>query len=449
MKYFSECSLSKIISQYQKKELTPGKLIDELCDKLEHWDDKIKAFLPEPNKRERLHLDLKKLYRKFPNPKERPILFGIPIGVKDIFRVDGFETKAGSDLPAKIFLGKEAEVVSKLKKAGALIMGKTVTTEFAYFQPGATRNPHNLDHTPGGSSSGSAAAVAAGFCPLALGTQTIGSISRPAAFCGIVGFKPSFGRISTQGVIPFSRSADHVGFFTQDLEGSKIVASLLCDDWVNDQSHFQRKPVLGIPAGKYLQQASAEILSAFGETVKKFKQKGFSIKSIPAFDNIDEINDKHKLMNAAEFAEVHKNWFKEYKNVYHQASIDLIEKGSSIPTEALQNARNGRIELREELTQLQKENGIDLWISPSAPTTAPRGLDSTGDPAMNLPWTYAGVPTIAIPFGFCGDLPYGIQFAGNYYKDETLLQLIKKILMNEQLISKSVSSAGELMEKNT
>jgi len=428
MKFISDCSLSKTISQLQNKKLTPEKLIDNLCDKLDKWDSKIKTFLPEPNRRECLQQDLKKIYKKFPDPEKRPILFGIPIGVKDIFHVDGFETKAGSGLPSEILQGKEAEVVSNLKKAGALIMGKTVTTEFAYFHPGATCNPHNFSHTPGGSSSGSAAAVAAGFCPLALGTQTIGSISRPAAFCGIVGFKPSFSRISTDGVIPFSRSSDHIGFFTQDMEGSSIIASILCDNWVDDQIDTQRKPVLGIPVGKYLDQASSEILSAFFETVEKLKQKGLIIKSIPAFDNINKINNQHKLMNAAEFAEVHKNWFKEYKNNYHQVSIDLIETGKSIFPETLENAKKGRIQLREELEQLQKENGIDLWISPSTSTTPPLGLDSTGDPAMNLPWTYAGVPTISLPFGLSGELPYGIQFAGNYYKDESLFQLMKRIV---------------------
>ena len=428
MKFVSECSLSEVISQLQNKELTPQILIDDLCDKLEKWDTRIKAFLPETNRRERLHQELKELYHNFPDPNERPILFGIPIGVKDIFHVDGFETKAGSLLPSEIFQGKESEVISKLKEAGALIMGKTVTTEFAYFHPGATCNPYNFDHTPGGSSSGSAAAVAAGFCPLTLGTQTIGSISRPASFCGIIGFKPSFGRISTDGVIPFSQSADQIGFFTQDVEGSHIIASILCDNWNDDIPEFRRKPVLGIPEGKYLSQASPGILSTFWKTVDALRQKDFKIKSIPALDNIDKINEQHKLMNAAEFAEVHKNWFKEHKNKYHKASIELLEKGRMVPIDVLMNAIKGRIQLREELEQLQKENGIDLWISPSTVTTAPYGLDSTGDPAMNLPWTYAGVPTISIPLGLSGILPFGIQFTGNYYEDETLLKLIKGVL---------------------
>ena len=428
MKFVSECSLSEVISQLQNKELTPQILIDDLCDKLEKWDTRIKAFLPETNRRERLHQELKELYHNFPDPNERPILFGIPIGVKDIFHVDGFETKAGSLLPSEILQGKESVAVSKLKQAGALIMGKTVTTEFAYFYPGATCNPHNFEHTPGGSSSGSAAAVAAGFCPLTLGTQTIGSISRPASFCGIIGFKPSFGRISTDGVIPFSRSADHIGFFTQDLKGSNIVASILCDNWNTDLLEIDRKPILGIPEGKYLQQASLEIITAFYNTVKKLEIEGFTIKSIPALNNINEINEKHKLMNAAEFAKVHKIWFNNYKNKYHQASIDLIEKGRSIQIEVLNNAIKGRILFREELEQLQNVNEIDLWISPSAVTTAPQGIDSTGDPAMNLPWTYAGVPTISIPFGLSGKLPFGIQFTGNFNEDETLFKLIKEIV---------------------
>ena len=428
MKFVSECSLSEVISQLRKQEITPEHLIDELCDKLDKWDSKIHAFLPEPNRRGRLQQDLKKLYHKFPDPNKRPILFGIPIGIKDIFHVDGFETKAGSNVPSEILQGKESVAVTKLKQAGVLIMGKTVTTEFAYFHPGATCNPHNFDHTPGGSSSGSAAAVAAGFCPLALGTQTIGSISRPASFCGIIGFKPSFGRISTAGVIPFSCSADHIGFFTQDLKGSKIIASILCDNWNTDIPEINRKPVLGIPEGKYLQQASPEILSNFWKIVEKLKQKGFNIKIIPTLDNINEVNDKHKLMNAAEFADVHKNWFDEFEDKYHQASVDLMEKGRNIPIKVLNSAIKGRTQLREELEQLQKKNGIDLWISPSSVTTAPHSLDSTGDPAMNLPWTYAGVPTISIPFGLSGKLPFGTQFTGNFNEDEVLFKLIKEIV---------------------
>src|SRR5690606_13419755 len=143
---------------------------------------------------------------RVPARKRYPPLYGALVGVKDVFHVDGFVTRAGSKLPPELFAGPEAVCVKRLREAGALIAGKTVTTEFAFFEPGPTRNPHNVAHTPGGSSSGSAAAVAAGMCNLALGTQTIGSVIRPAAYCGIIGFKPSLNRIPTEGLVYFSRT---------------------------------------------------------------------------------------------------------------------------------------------------------------------------------------------------------------------------------------------------
>jgi Asp-tRNA(Asn)/Glu-tRNA(Gln) amidotransferase A subunit family amidase len=156
--------------------------VDELCNRIDQMNQLLEALLPEEDRRARLQNDAQALQARYPDPASRPPLYGIPIGVKDTFRVDGFPTQAGSQLPPNLFAGTEAECVTLLRAAGALILGKTVTTEFAYFEPGPTRNPHHLEHTPGGSSSGSVAAVAAGLCPLALGTQVIGSTIRPAAY---------------------------------------------------------------------------------------------------------------------------------------------------------------------------------------------------------------------------------------------------------------------------
>ena len=201
--------------------------IDELCDRIDANDPYLHALLPETDRRSRLRTDAAALQTRFPDPASRPPLYAIPVGVKDTFPVDGFPTQAGSQLPPGLFVAPETTCVTMLRAAGVLILGKTVTTEFAYFEPGPTRNPHNLNHSPGGSSSGSVAAVAAGFCPLALGTQVIGSTIRPAAYCGIVGFKPTYGRIPTDGLVKCSDSVEHVGYFTQDVEGSAFVASLL------------------------------------------------------------------------------------------------------------------------------------------------------------------------------------------------------------------------------
>ena len=175
--------------------------VERICARVAQIDPELEAMLAEPGRFDRLCTEAGALRARFPDPADRPPLYGVLVAVKDIFHVSGFVTRAGAEVPPDLFAGTEAAVVSLLRDAGALILGKSVTTEFAYFEPGPTRNPHNPAHTPGGSSSGSAAAVAAGFCALALGTQTIGSVTRPAAFCGIVGFKPTLGRLPTKGLV--------------------------------------------------------------------------------------------------------------------------------------------------------------------------------------------------------------------------------------------------------
>ena len=230
--YTSFLSLSETASKLRNGNIDLKSFINSICDRIDKVEPEILSLIPEENRRNRLLKDAEILIAKFPDKNKRPPFFGIPIGVKDIFRADGFETHCGSKLfPAKLLEGVEAACVTMLKEQGALILGKTVTTEFAYFEAGPTKNPCNITYTPGGSSSGSAAAVAAGITPFAFGTQTIGSVLRPAAYCGVIGFKPSYGRITTDGVIPFSQSADHIGFFTQDIDGCILASSVLCSNW--------------------------------------------------------------------------------------------------------------------------------------------------------------------------------------------------------------------------
>ncbi len=418
--------------------------IDALCDRINSIEPEILSLLPEENRRERLLKEAKQLLQKFPDKKNRPLFLGVPIGVKDIFIVDGFQTRCGSKLPADLFTGKEASCVRKFKEAGALILGKTITTEFAYFEPGPTKNPNNINHTPGGSSSGSAAAVAAGFTPFAFGTQTIGSVIRPAAFCGVIGFKPSFGRIPTDGVIPFSHSADHIGFFTQDIDGCILASSILCEHWNFSTlgGRSEKTVVIGVPEGKYLEQASAEILSAFDKQIKFLEGKNIIIKRINVFENIEEINRIHRLMVAAEMTQIHKDWYAKYESLYGIHTKEIIENGMKVTTDELESARKGRFKLREELESLKHKSGIDLWVSPATLTLPPEGLKSTGSPLMNLPWTYAGIPAITIPFGKeKNDLPLGIQFCGSFNEDEKLLISVKDfagyLVAGSDLISSS------------
>ncbi|MCB8953500.1 MAG: amidase [Ardenticatenales bacterium] len=378
------------------------------------------AFVPGTVRFDRLRREAEALLARYPDPPARPPLFGLLVGVKDIFHVAGFRTNAGSQLPPDLLQGAQAESVTRLKQAGALVMGKTVTTEFAYFAPGPTRNPRHPDHTPGGSSSGSAAAVGAGVCPLALGTQTIGSISRPAAFCGVVGYKPSYDRISRAGVIPLSPSLDHVGVFAPDVGGATLAAAQLCPDW--QATTPTRQPVLGVPAGPYLLRADAAALAQFERVCGHLADTGWQVKRVEAMPDFAEIVARHNLLVAADAAAVHAAWFAQFADRYHAKTAELIGHGQAVSTEAIAAARQGRMTLRHGLVDLMRSAGVDLWLSPSAPGTAPRGLESTGDPVMNLPWTHAGLPTVSVPSGFAENgLPWGLQIAGNWYTDEYLL----------------------------
>jgi Asp-tRNA(Asn)/Glu-tRNA(Gln) amidotransferase A subunit family amidase len=394
--------------------------LDHLERQFQERESVVKAFLPEEYRFTRLHQEAEALIERYPHPKERPPLFGVPVGVKDIFRVDGFQTRAGSKLPAELFGGNEAESVTRLKEAGALILGKTVTTEFAYFAPGPTTNPFHEDHTPGGSSSGSAAAVSAGMCPLALGTQTIGSINRPAAFCGVVGFKPSYNRISKKGVIPVSTSLDHVGCFTGNARGAAWAASVLIPDW--KQSSPGDLPTLGVPEGPYLEKALPEGMEHFHRTAERLAEMGYKVVRTEVMPDFDQIVARHQIIMAAEVARVHSEWFAKYRSRYHEKTAALIQQGQSISEATLQETLPGRIQLRNELMTAMEESGLDLWVAPAAKGTAPQGLQSTGDPVMNLPWTHSGLPSVSLPSGFnSSGLPFGLQVIGKWYGDEVLL----------------------------
>jgi Asp-tRNA(Asn)/Glu-tRNA(Gln) amidotransferase A subunit family amidase len=302
-----------------------------------------------------------------------------------------------------------------------LFFGKTVTTEFAYFSPGPTRNPHNPERTPGGSSSGSAAAVAAGFCHIALGTQTIGSIIRPASFCGVVGFKPTYDRISREGVIPLSPSLDHVGFFVPEAESAINAARVLIRDW-DEPLEPLKKPRLGIPEGPYMQNVSQESVSHFENVYQLFEGAGYELQRIQVMPDFEEIRARHDGILAAEAAQVHADWFREYEQLYSDKFKELIRRGHSITQDQLQRALAARESFRADMRRTFLDDNIDVWITPSTVGPAPEGLESTGDPIMDLPWTQAGLPAINLPAGKNQDgLPLGLQAIGNWYKDESLL----------------------------
>jgi len=426
--FYKRIELLQTLNALKTGDLDLLTFINDVCDRIEQVEPYIASLIPENNRRQRLIKEANILLAQYPDIQKRPSLFGLPVGIKDIFRVDGFETTCGSKLPPSLFEGKEAEIVTRLKGAGALILGKTVTTEFAYFQPGPTKNPNNTDFTPGGSSSGSAAAVAAGLTPLAFGTQTIGSITRPAAYCGVVGVKPSTNSISTAGIIPFSTTLDHVGFFSHDIEGAELIASLFCDEWHFLNKENYKEPVIGIPSFEYMTQTESKILDAFDLNVDKIESSVYKIIRTHLFKEIEKINTSHKQLAAREFADTHKVWYARYANLYSAHSAQLIEEGLKVTESISKEILSYRERVMSEVNELMDKEGIDVWISPSSLTLPPQGLTSTGSPLMNLPWTFTGLPTITIPVSRTSlNLPVGLQFSGRMNGLKNLFTHVKQI----------------------
>ncbi|MQA00256.1 MAG: amidase [Dehalococcoidia bacterium] len=424
--------LAPLLTRLRSGDLALADHVEALCTRLEETEPYVRAFLPEQERHERLLAEAEALEERFPDPADRPRLYGVPVAVKDIIAVDGFETRAGSALPPDVLAMPEASAVTRLREAGALIVGKSVTTEFAYMDAGATANPHDTGHTPGGSSSGSAAAVAAGTAALALGSQTVGSVIRPAAFCGVVGFKPSYGRIATDGVLDYSPAVDHVGTFTADVPGAYVAAHVLLDeqegDHLDDEAALSaRHPTIGVPDGPYLEQAGPEGRRALEDALARLEAAGLKVKRVPALADIEAVTRRHRVLIAAEFADVHREWFDRYGPLYRAQSAQQIDRARSVTVEERADGFEGRARLLAELESLMDQAGIDVWACPPAPGPAPADLGSTGDAALNLPWTHAGMPAITVPCGEIDGLPVGLQLVGRFGQDYALLYSATRI----------------------
>lgn len=423
----AEAPVVELAEALRSERRTLEDYVGSACRRVERLEPRIRALLPEPGRGERLGQELKVLRERFPDPERRPPLFGLLVGIKDIIRADGFATRAGSMLPPETFAGPEAACVRRLRDAGALVLGKTVTTEFAYVDAGPTANPNDASRTPGGSSSGSAAAVAAGYVPLALGTQTVGSVIRPAAFCGIVGFKPSYERIPTDGVLPFSPSVDCVGLFAQDAAGAERAAAVLCASWRPGDAE-SGWPSLGVPVGPYLEQAEPAARRAFEEQLARLEHAGCRLCFVPALRDIDAVATRHLRLITKEFEQVHAAWFAAYGGLYRPGSAMALDRARELGADAIEEGRESSLRLRAELESLMRERGIDLWASPAAPGPAPVGLQSTGNAAMNLPWTHARLPALTLPGARAADgLPLGLQLAARSGLDERLIAWARKL----------------------
>ena len=339
-------------------------------------------------------------------------LSGIPFGAKDIIETRGLATEYGSPIYKGRIGAADASVVSDLRARGAILLGKTHTTAFAYRTPAPTRNPHNLQHTPGGSSSGSAAAVACGMVPLALGTQTQGSVLRPASFCGITGFKPTYGLIPMDGVLPFAASLDTLGFFT-------VTAADMLALWGalgHDTGRADTFP-LGVP--EPMPDVEPPMAAAFRETVSRLRGAGLAIQPVDPGDMLATLNEASGVVMAYEAARFHEQRYKEHgSNLAHLA--DLVREGLETTAGRYDEAKQYIDACKARVSELYAATPVILV--PAATGPAPFSLASTGDPRMNAPWTALGTPAISIPMGAFGGLPLGLQLTAGRGEDARVLR---------------------------
>jgi aspartyl-tRNA(Asn)/glutamyl-tRNA(Gln) amidotransferase subunit A len=414
-----ELTASKAAAAIRSGRLSPVDLVESLLDRIARLDPAVRAWVRLDG--ERARSSARALATEAAEWRSRGLLHGVPVGLKDIYFTEGLGTEAGSPLYEGFVPKEDAATVARLRRAGAIVLGKTETTQFAMGDPAPTRNPWNLEHTPGGSSSGSAAAVAARMVPAALGTQTAGSVLRPASFCGVVGFKPSAGRYSLEGIFPLAWTLDHPGTFTRSVVDARLFFSVL-DEFGERRRRTprDRAPRLGFLRGRFIDQADAGALDQVESAAGRLAAAGAVVIEVSLPDDFDLAVEVHHVIMATEAAAYHAANHLRQPDAYRPVLRTLIETGSLVPAGVYLQAQQLRKEVKEAIAALFQN--VDCLAMPSALGTAPEGLESTGNPVFNAPWSLVGVPSLSIPCGLsAAGLPYGLQLIGRFGADLALL----------------------------
>ena len=412
------------------KELSPLDLVDALLGRIDALDEGVKAWAL-------VDLDgARAMARQAADEVARGVLrgplHGVPFGAKDIFYTKGLRTEGGSKVMAGFVPAYDATAVMRLRTAGAILLGKCHTTEFATYDPAPTRNPWNLSCTPGGSSAGSAAAVAARMVPLALGTQTIGSNVRPAAYCGLVGLKPTFGRISTRGVMALSYTQDHVGLMARSVEdialGLQITAGADPDDPSSSRAPVpdylaaitrRRAPRIGLVREFFFERATVEVGQITASTVNRLARAGAAVDEVKLPASFRGVQAAANLIVRSDTASIHADLFAAKADLYRPAIRSMIETGALIPGDLYVRSLRLRRQFRREIRALLEQ--YDVLLTPTTPAPAPEGM-ATGDPQFQVPWSLSGLPSITVPCGLSGSgLPLGIQLVSGMFTEGPLL----------------------------
>jgi Asp-tRNA(Asn)/Glu-tRNA(Gln) amidotransferase A subunit family amidase len=374
------------------------------------------------------------LDEEFATAGPRGALHGIPIGCKDLFSTSGMKTTACSPLYTDFVPSSDATVVSRLKQAGAVILGKTMCTEFAVNDPAPTMHAWHPAHTPGGSSSGSAVAVATRMCFATVDTQTAGDILRPATYNGVMGLKPTYGRISRAGVIPVAWSLDTVGVTTRSVEDAALLlhvlagsdshdpsaASVPVSDYVAALSSQPVVPRLGLVRQYFYEQADPEVSAHTDQVAETLHKAGAQVKEITLPEDLSLLHAAHRIMVSAECAAYHQELFSAHPEKYGPKIRQFIEGGMLTPAVPYLQAQRLRSQWRIALQDVFQH--VDVLLTPATPSAAPADRSTTGQPVFQIPWTLCGFPSLCLPSGLNADqLPLGVQLVAAPWQEERLL----------------------------
>lgn len=429
MKLFPEpCETIEGISRaVAERQRTCVDVLEGCLARIEEWEPKLEAWVSLD--RDGARNQAQQLDDELASGKNRGPLHGIPVGIKDIIDAAGFPTACGSDLWAHRLAYSDAPLVARLRAAGAIILGKTVTTQYAWVDPPLTRNPWNLDRTPGGSSSGSAAAVATGMCVAAIGSQTGGSIIRPASFCGVFGYKPTHGRVAVEGILPFAPSLDHPGPLARSVADLAILYDAIGPQgagWytllAGSRRGASRPPAIGIPRAYLEPRADAEMVQGLNRAIDALREAGAEMRDISLSPAFDDAQRNHRTIMASEAACGHYERFHAHPEDYQPRISELIREGLATPAPEYLRCRSHQQALKEALPSIFRVNAIDALLTPATIGAAP-DRSTTGDPIFNSPWSYTGSPALSIPFGFTKDgMPLALQLVGEPDKEFALFK---------------------------
>ena len=393
-------------------ELSPRAVVELCAEAIAAHEAKIGAFVA-------LDIDAARRAAEESGLAAAP-LRGLPMGIKDIYDTADLPTQYGSRIYAGYQPRADAAAVVLARRAGGLVLGKTVTTEFASLVPAVTRNPRNLAHTPGGSSSGSAAAVAAAMLPIALGSQTAGSVIRPAAFCGITGFKPSYRLIPTVGMKCFAWHLDTPGLFAAGVADVAFAAAAIAERDLRVDHGAPAMPRIGLVRTHLWPQASAAMHRAIEIAARAAQSAGAVVTELALPPILEEAYRAQFTIQDYEAFRALASEYDRHRDEISEPLRKMLDRAAAITAEEYDAARRTASRARQALGDLLSD--YDVMLTPSAPGAAPQGFTSTGDPAFNRLWTLMGTPCVNVPGLSEGDLPLGVQIVGRFGRDRAALE---------------------------